>query len=154
MAKKLEKQSDALVVEEEVIASEEEAIMSVLNEKGEEYYLGLVSRFLKNPLSLNAEELEDLKESEFINKVSTGIDALKVKKVTEEEAKQLEQAEASLRDYFTRIGHLEFQKNILMRSATILEEQKTNFLSDLGKQYGVKGRFSVDLNTLEIIEGK
>lgn len=147
--KKLQKQSET-EASKELQKEHDNAVMDILHKKGEDYYIGLVSRYLKNPASLYPEELRDLQESPFISQVSEGLDSLKVKRVSEKEAAELKQAEVTLQNYFNQIGQIEFHKNLVLRSALILEEQKTEFLNEIGRKYQVKGPFSVDVNTGEI----
>ena len=136
----------------DTISTEDKEIMNALNVKNEAYYISLMQRYYENPTLLTMEEIKELRESNFLDKISEDIDKFKIKRVTDEEAEELKKVEVIIQDHFMQIGQLEFEKNMLLKSAYSLEEQKTDFLSKLAIKYRVPKNvsFVIDMETREI----
>ena len=136
----------------DTISTEDKEIMNALNVKNEAYYISLMQRYYENPALLTMEEIKELRESNFLDKISEDIDKFKIKRVTDEEAEELKKVEGIIQDHFMQIGQLEFEKNMLLKSAYSLEEQKTDFLSKLAIKYRVPKNvsFVIDMETREI----
>lgn len=127
-------------------------IVETLNQKNEAYYISLLQRHFLNPDSLSPEEMQDLRNSKFVDSLSSNLDNLKVKKVTPEEANKLKQIEISIQNIYSRVGQIEFEKSMILKSALSLEEQKADILDKLALKYRVplESDFVIDTDTGEI----
>jgi len=127
-------------------------IVETLNQKSDAYYVGLLQRHFLSPGSLNEEEVQELRNSKFVDSLSTNLDTLKIKRVTKDEALNLKKTEISIHNMYSRIGQLEFEKNMILKSVLSLEEQKADYLDKLAVKYRVPldSDFVVDTDTGEI----
>lgn len=109
---------------------------------------------LKDPQSLSLEQIELLKSSPQLESLKNNLDRLSPKKLTADELNEFRMSESMLIDLYKRIGELEVQKSVFIEQVHVIENQKSDFISMLGKKHNMppSSKWTIDLDTGDIIQ--